>query len=837
MSLKPYLSFSSGELDPILTDNVTLEKFNKGLATARNVVIGKTGSITSRFSRYHCVNAKNSNEKIRLYCPPNANYVLEFGPLYVRVYNYFEGDFGFLRFPGILNPLEFIVERAHTFTESDLANLHFTTSKDHVYIFCEGEKTLKLKLELYTSDFVPEADVFKLINPLLPVGVSVTSSTGYKVDYLMAVVVNGEESLYSEVTTGFNKPIAAGEKNVVTVGWVTADLNSAEVSEVRVYSRPNKGGAYGYLGSTTSIITVGLNQSADFTDLGGVPDYTNGVQDLLTKYGLNGEQIIDLKPKTGAVYQQRLILGNVENDEEALLASRPGFQNNFYRDFPYAADSALQFKAGTSGKANVLRMVESDGIIVFTTNGVYVNSGLLSVNNLGLERKGGWIINEDIAPLVVPGGVFFVDNSNTIRQLIFSQEILAYESIEQTIFSNHLFQKRTIKTWAFQDGLFPVIIVTFSDGTWATFTYNYEHQMKAWTRSDSKYPLEQVEQTGKPDRTFFVTNKNGNRSIEVSLPRRLSTEIISTIPDVDKFPSNVLMDSIKTTSGYIMNYPFDIGEKIIITPVTPDVWDGPLELTTNGGYDLTGYLVGQVLRIFNPVDKSTLDLEITGHSGTEILLVTPSEEFPSELSEIYGVSEVPSTPRVYLTVSTITGLEHLEGEEVSVVVDGFIVSSPLNDVEEYSTLTVTGGEITLPDGLLGAIVHVGRPIVADVKTLNMSTIEQGPVLIESLNVNKLYIRVNESRGLYCANEFPEEKDDGVDGSSVVRMEALDEALVPESGILVGNRYIPPISKRLEKTIPGSWDSQGRISLRQVDPFHFEILSIIPDVEIMKRNDR
>ena len=69
------------------------------------------------------------------------------------------------------------------------------------------------------------------------------------------------------------------------------------------------------------------------------------------------------------------------------------------------------------------------------------------------------------------------------------------------------------------------------------------------------------------------------------------------------------------------------------------------------------------------------------------------------------------------------------------------------------------------------------------------------------------------------------------------MEDLDVFDVPSGTDIIGNRYKQPASKRVEQTLPGTWESQGQISIRQVDPIHFEILSIIPDVEILRRSDR
>lgn len=808
MALKPYLSFSSGELDPILHDNATLEKFNKGLATARNVIVSKTGSIMSRFSREHVRKSLNDNERIVLHefiNADNSRVLIEFGPLYARI--------------GSGAPL------VTPYSASSLSKLQFLNFQNHIYVFCEFFKVIKIAMPGFT--LVPEADIFAVPNPLTSLGVVQTGgSTAYKVDYLATLVINGQESLPVSNVTGFNKPVTTAHNNLITVVWPTASVASAEVSQVRIYSRPNGGGAYGFLGATSKITTAGANQEAKFDDIGQLPDFTNGVPDLITKYGLGGKAVIDMRPRTGTIYQQRLIITD-NTDKEALVASRPGHQNNFFRDFPYDADSALKFKSGTSGRANVLRFTESDGLIVFTTIGVFTHGGLLSIDNLALTLRGSWIIKDNLPPLVVPGGVFFVDRTNTIRQLIFSQEIQAYESLEQTIFSNHLFQEKEIVSWCYQDGLVPVIIVVFSDGTFATFTYNFEHQMKAWTRHDSKYPVEFVCASEEPDVSYFVINKNGNRYIEKTHPRNvILTDFfqvgLSSVPgrDISFIYKSLFMDSFKSQLFILSTNS--------LTPVTPGVWDGPLTWTQSD--DLPEIALGTVWRWFHPVTRNYIDLEVTAvNIPTVVYTVQPSEEFPSE----YGNTNIP----IYQTYNTVTGLAHLEGEQVSVMVDGTIVSSPNNDVEGYPVLTVSGGSLTLPDDLRGAIIHVGRPITADIATLNISTVEQSPTLLESLNVNKLYIRVNDTRGLYCSNKFPEEFDGEKNGSSVAGMEALDEQYVPLDDIIIGNAAPATVTKRLEKTIPGSWDSQGKISIRQVDPYHFEILSIIPDLTVLGRSDR
>ncbi len=840
MALKPQLSFSSGELDPILHDRVTLERFQNALATARNTIVGKTGSILSRFGRFNFVKAAYDNTPIRIYCPPNSGLLLECGfnvsanETYIRLYN----------LSGTL---------LHTYTEDDLGasyfswqildKLQFSYSKDCVYLF-GGSSSVHgiVKLNL-TSPYSVSRGIGVIPTLSWPGGTGWTAlitGTGYRIDYAVTLVVNGEETeSYVISNATLLKAITVGQKTDLDIDIVAGTSVPTGYQEVRIYQRPFEGAAFGYLGRTTNFFIAAGRIRAKFTDVGANPDFTHGLQkDIVQNNGFSPSSLLltsDIIPGTGCVYQQRLIMGNVVGrNSEAILASRPGFQSNFYQDFPYSINSALNFKVGTSGQANVLRMIEYNGLVVFTSIGVFVSIGVLSPDNLALEKRGSWIIDETIPPLLIPGGMFFVEKyTGMIKQLVYSQEMGSYDSIDHSIFSSHLFKNRTIKSWAFQDGLAPLVIITFSDGTFATFTYNFEHQMKAWTRSDSIYPVEQVEGTGQTDLSFFVVNKNGTRYIEGTVPRYISPSIYASNPEAHLSTYGAFMDGMKIKKT-LLNDSLVGTDTFLLTPVLLNNWTGSLTLTcgTSALFPNTADLgaVGTIFRFFNPKDKSKLDLTVISRNSTSSVVVIPSEEFPEEYASGF---------RLYLTHVTVTGLDHLEGELVAIMADGDVISSPYNDSpgEAPSYSVVQAGSIDLPDGYRSAITVVGRPIIADIKTLNISTVEQSPTQIESLNVNKLYVRTFESRGLFIENQFPEEKIGEVDGHSVADMQTLDEYYVPSATGIIGNRSKPNSSKRIPVTISGEWDSNGQIAIRQVDPLHFEILSIIADVEVLRRSDR
>lgn len=817
MSLKPYLSFAGGELDPIMFDRVTLEKFKRALETARNVTVSKSGSFRSRFATAHFIKAKNDNEAIKLFIPPGSEILTEWGSNYVRLYE-FDGT--------LIDELSISI---------NVSTAQFVADNKFIYVLNSGA----MKQILY-NDPSPEVITEPFGTPIRPASPTLTATgtpAGYEVDYAVTKVLNGQESPanFALISSTYKIPVAASQYNTIEVTVnqevTSASLNypdavsNSDYDEIRVYRRPHEGGAYGFIGSSDINFTSGSDLKFRFVDWGQAADFTNQPPEYAYPLEISGTYPVN-SAKTGAIYQGRF-LTDAQDESDVLLASRPGFKRDFFRDFPYDGDSALALRLSSSGDLRILRIVENDGLIVFTSNGVYISVGTLGPTNLSFERKGSWVIDENVPPLSVPGGVFFVDSkTNSVRQLIFSENIATYEAIDQSIFSEHLFRKKTISSWCFQGGVAPMILVTFSDGTFASFTYNYEHQMKAWTRHDSRYSIEQVEGTNTADTSFMVVNKDGDRYIAVTLPRFVPAATFEANTESDKLNLNWFMDAIITKSN-LLNDSLSGSDEFELA-LDAGGWDDELTLTCGtSGIFTTGTFgaVGTIMRFFHPVDGSEVDLEVTARTSNNEVTVQPSAEFPSEYKDGF---------RLYETFNVIDGLDHLDGEIVSVVSDGYVVASPNNDQENYDTLTVSSNQITLPDDQRGAIVCVGRPITADVKTLNVSTVEQKPTLIESINCNKMYMRVYETRGLYIGNEFPETASGGVDGSSVLGMQDLDEFYVPSEQTVIGNRYKAPQSRRLEITIPGAWESQGKISLRQVDPLHFEILSMILDLDVLFR---
>jgi hypothetical protein len=116
------------------------------------------------------------------------------------------------------------------------------------------------------------------------------------------------------------------------------------------------------------------------------------------------------------------------------------------------------------------------------------------------------------------------------------------------------------------------------------------------------------------------------------------------------------------------------------------------------------------------------------------------------------------------------------------------------------------------------VIHVGLPYISDVESLNIDTANAETMSDKHMIVRSVHGQIEETRGLFVGPKPP--SDDDVDP-----LEGLRPAISRSS-----EGYDEPINltnESFEVTIPGEWNSNGRVFIRQVDPLPFTILSIKP----------
>ena len=150
---------------------------------------------------------------------------------------------------------------------------------------------------------------------------------------------------------------------------------------------------------------------------------------------------------------------------------------------------------------------------------------------------------------------------------------------------------------------------------------------------------------------------------------------------------------------------------------------------------------------------------------------------------------------------TISGLGHLEGKTVSILVDGAV----------HPQRVVTGGSVTLE--VEGSKVQIGLPITADLQSLPLVVETQAFGQGRVKNVNKVWLRVHRSSGIFVGpnpNELTEAKQRTIEpyGSPpALKSEEISVVLTP------------------------TWADNGHIYVRQSDPLPLTIVAMTLEVAI------
>ena len=165
--------------------------------------------------------------------------------------------------------------------------------------------------------------------------------------------------------------------------------------------------------------------------------------------------------------------------------------------------------------------------------------------------------------------------------------------------------------------------------------------------------------------------------------------------------------------------------------------------------------------------------------------------------------------------ATITGLSHLEGEDVVVWANGVDVT-PDDANGDQQLLTVSGGELALPSAKTNVVV--GLPFNADWQSTKLAyAAAAGTALAQMKRTDHIAFILADvhNRGLFFGRDFsnldplPLMIDEGAEVDADEVFSEFDQASMP---------------------FPGLWDSDSRICLRAKAPRRVTIMAVVPTIQ-------
>lgn len=189
---------------------------------------------------------------------------------------------------------------------------------------------------------------------------------------------------------------------------------------------------------------------------------------------------------------------------------------------------------------------------------------------------------------------------------------------------------------------------------------------------------------------------------------------------------------------------------------------------------------------------------ITGYTSTTQVICTITAAFP-DLATL-------AANAWRLTVTTISGLGHLEGQTVNILADGAV----------HPQRTVSGGSITLQTA--ASKVHVGLPKVARLQTLRLNAGgADGTSQGKFSRISQGAIRVKETLGLKVGNSFAN----------------MDEVYFRVASDLMDNPA-PLYSGDVRFEFADDYDMEPWLCFESSDPLPCTIVAIMPQVTVSDR---
>jgi hypothetical protein len=663
-----------------------------------------------------------------------------------------------------------VVEVATPYVESDLFDLQFTQSADVMTICHRNHAPRELSRSSHTSWALATITFGAAI--AAPTGVSSSrqnygsSGTTKTYTYVVTAVdsITESESVQSAKTSITNRSLSTTITNTVT--W-------SAVSGANVYHvYKTKGGVFGFIGRADSTTFVDDNIGPDISL---TPQKNRILFDAAGKY-----------PAIVTYFQQRLVLGQSDNEPQTLWMSQTGVYKNFNTSTPLRDDDSVTFTIAAREVNEVRHMMPLQSLIVLTSGGEWlVKSSVgdaITPTSINLEPQ-GYRGASTVPPISIGNTVIYLQSKGAIvRDLAYALDSDSYTGNDLTVLASHLFTGKTVVDWAFSQAPWSIIWAVLSDGSLAALTYLREHEVWGWSRHDTDGTYESVSSVseGTEDAVYFVVKRtiNGNTKRYIE---RLNSRVFTTVEDSFFVDSGLTFDGTHTGSTTMTlsgGTTWAHGESITLTASATTFVSGD---------------VGNAIVL--TVGNETLRCNITAYTSATVVTIQGARDIPTAFRSIaLGIWSK--------AVDTLSGLGHLEGKTVSILADANV------EVQQI----VTSGTITITHP--ASKIHVGLAIQSDFETLEIEN-SRGTIQGKRKTISAVTLRVENTRG-------------GKVGPSLDQLTEFKqrayEAYGEPTELKTGD---------IQVTIPSRWKTNGALAFRQDDPLPVTILATIPEIEVGK----
>ena len=712
-------SFNAGRISPLLEGRQDLAQYSRALTEADNATVSSRGPVSRRKGFEYIADVKTKASNIRLVpyqVSDTSAFILEFGENYIRFY---KDGAQVESSPSV--PLEVVT----TYSSDQVNDIWFVQRGVTLYI---SHKDKPLATLIRTSDTVWTLADFEYLPPpteeagdklaatLTPgattgLGVTFTagsrvflkgdvgrqivnlsgvgraSITGYTSGTVVTADIIEDFPSTSAIASGDWKvdlsplseltPSGSSKGSIITitsdeVGTATA-LNTFRSTDVGKYILLNGGVVQVNQLVSASEVTGEVQKSLNSTDETAIWSLEEDIFDATKGY-----------PEFVGFYQQRLVLASNINNPTTLWLSESGDIQSFGVG-PDDEDS-ISVDISTTNSTSISWILSSRDLLIGTLGGESAISGTASgsaitPSNIFQTQRTSYGSAKHQPELVAGEVIFKQIAGRKLRSIQYDFSSDGYLGNDLTMLAEDISEGK-IDRIVFLENPDPLIIATDEAGDLLVCAYDRSQQVVGWSKWSTSGTVEDVQTitTSSTDEVWVVVSRTINGTAEKYIEKLYSGEPDSLVAGFsDSFFSD---DTPVTVSGITQANPG------VVTATGHGFSDGDrVKLFEVGGMT---EVIGKTYVVAN---KTTNTFELTLLNGNNV--------------DTSGFTTYTSGGKVYKLFNSVSGLDHLEGEEVIVITDG----------ASHPAKTVSSGSITLDSYYYNVVV--GLPYETKLVTVSL----------------------------------------------------------------------------------------------------------------------
>jgi len=796
-------NFTAGELTPKLAGQVDFKKYNNGVEEMQNMTVFPQGGATRRYGSRFVAEVKDSSKATRI-IPFEFNitqsYILELGDQYIRFYK----DNGQITntpktITGITqaNPAVVTVS-SHGYSNGDdvwinsvvgmtqvngrrfrIANVTTNTfelqgvnSTGYTAYASAGTAADVFEIaspftetQLYEIAFTQSADVMYLVHEdVSPRKLSRTGHTNWTL-----TEVDFKRGPYLDQNTTSTTMTPSGTSGSVTI---TASSSTFVATDVGRLIKFNSGHAK--ITNFSSATQVTATTTDNFSGTGGTADWSLGT--FTSTKGF---------PKAVSFFEQRLVFAGTTSFPQTIFASESGLYEEFDVGSGNAADAFIYTIA--ANRVNVIRwLAPARDLIVGTVGGEFKvgrpTGEPLKPDNVQITQQttyGGYTTQ----PIQIGNAVLFVQRQQKkVREFAYRFESDAYLAPDMTLLAEHITGKGIVDVDYAQepDSIYWAVR---KDGALLGLTYQREEDVIAWHRHiiGGSYKLTF---NGASDVTDSVTDSNNNGFVTIS-NHGLSTGDKVTY----SAGGGTKLGGIVDGQDYFV-YVVDANKFEFASTYEQAIDRTIIQIQDGVGANHSVKAQAQVKSVSTISEASENQTYIVVRRRINGNIVQYVEYLDDLLKLDSGLAGT-----VNGSSSTITGLDHLEGEEVQILIGDAV----------FPNQTVTNGAISVSLNSTSGFksIEIGLAYTSKIKTMRIEAgANAGTAQGRKKRYNEVMVRLHKTVGIKInGDQLPFRTSSTPMGQNI-----------PE---FTGDKRVTNLG----------WDRDGQIEILQEQPLPMTVLGI------------